>query len=174
MSYSQSGPQNTEILFMPVHLPSSILRAQLWWGLHSYVVWETCSLFLMGFIPIIFSCHVKHQIVNSLNHANIFCVCTVKSVQYISARKVVKVQLTLSQGTLARHNPPLSGQTWSSWITSTPQTISHIVWMSCLALGVAKTLQSLKTTIKAEKGGIQTDQFLTLYNLLLVQKGCVF
>lgn len=61
-----------------------------------------------------FSCHVKHQIVNSLNHANIFCVCTVKFVQYISARKVVKVQLTLSQGTLARHNPPLSGQTWSS------------------------------------------------------------
>lgn len=144
-------------LFMPVHLPSSILRAQLWWGLHSYVVRDMFTL-SYGFYSYYFSCHVKHQIVNSLNHANIFCVCTVKLVQYISARKVVKVRLTLSQGTLARHDL-LSGQTWSSWITSTPQTISHIVWMPCLALGVAKIWQSLKTTIKAEKGGIQADPF---------------
>ena len=66
-----------------------------------------------GFYSYHFSYHVKHQIVNSVNHANIFFVCTMKLIRYISARKVVKVQLTLSQGTLARHDP-LSGQTLPS------------------------------------------------------------
>lgn len=66
-----------------------------------------------GFYSYHFSYYVKHQIGNPLNHVNIFFVCTVKLIQYISARKVAKVWLTLSQGMLARHGP-LSGQTLPS------------------------------------------------------------
>lgn len=66
-----------------------------------------------GFYACHYFYHAKHQAVNSLNHANILFVCTVNLVQYISARRVVKVQLTISQGTLARHDP-LSGETLPS------------------------------------------------------------
>lgn len=60
-----------------------------------------------------FSYYVKHQTVNSLKTTNIFFVYIVKLIRHNSARKVVKFQLILSQGTLARHDP-LSGQTLPS------------------------------------------------------------
>lgn len=56
---------------------------------------------------------MRHQILNSLSHAIIFFVFTVKLVRYVDAREVVKVCLMFSCGTLARHDP-LSRQTLPS------------------------------------------------------------
>lgn len=83
-----------------------------------------------------FSYHVKHKRVNSLNHANIFSVCTVL-ICCISARKVARARLTFSRGSLARHDP-LSGLCPAE--SHLPHRLYHSLFaLTCL--GVAKALQ---------------------------------